>query len=112
MVVCFSTVTCAAFTREDNVLSGSDDRTVKLWDLRNMRSPIVTIEADSPVNRLSVSQNKVIAIPHDNRNVRLYDMNGHRLARLPRNNRQVTTCSISFSLKILNNSKVGIVKDN
>lgn len=46
-----STVTSAVFTTGDNVVSGSDDRTVKVWDLKNMRSPITTIRTDSAVNR-------------------------------------------------------------
>ena len=37
---------------------------------------------------MSVNQ-RVIALPHDNRQVRLFDMSGVRLARLPRSNRQV-----------------------
>ncbi|XP_017165421.1 WD repeat-containing protein 37 isoform X1 [Poecilia reticulata] len=83
------TVTSAVFTVGDNVVSGSDDRTVKVWDLKNMRSPIATIRTDSAVNRISVSVNqKIIALPHDNRQVRLFDMSGVRLARLPRSNRQ------------------------
>uniref|UniRef100_A0A8C5API0 WD repeat-containing protein 37 n=1 Tax=Gadus morhua TaxID=8049 RepID=A0A8C5API0_GADMO len=87
------TVTSAVFTVGDNVVSGSDDRTVKVWDLKNMRSPIATIRTDSAVNRLSVSTNqRIIALPHDNRQVRLFDMNGVRLARLPRSNRMVLTC--------------------
>lgn len=81
-------VTAATFTSGDKVVSGSDDRTVKVWDLKNMRSPLAAIRSDSPVNRLSVSNQQVIAIPHDNRNVRLYDLNGVRLARLPRSSRQ------------------------
>lgn len=113
-----STVTSAVFTVGDNVVSGSDDRTVKVWDLKNMRSPIATIRTDSAVNRsasryththppysgcsvrslhclcltrISVSVNqKIIALPHDNRQVRLFDMSGVRLARLPRSNRQVS----------------------
>lgn len=32
---------------------------------------------------------KIIALPHDNRQVRLFDMSGVRLARLPRSSRQV-----------------------
>ena len=41
-------------------------------------------------SRLSVSTNqRIIALPHDNRQVRLFDMNGVRLARLPRSNRMV-----------------------
>lgn len=83
------TVTSAVFTLGDNVVSGSDDRTVKVWDLKNMRSPMATIRTDSAVNRISVSMNqKIIALPHDNRQVRLFDMSGVRLARLPRTNRQ------------------------
>ncbi|XP_048418078.1 WD repeat-containing protein 37 isoform X2 [Stegostoma tigrinum] len=83
------TVTSAVFTVGDNVVSGSDDRTVKVWDLKNMRSPIATIRTDSAVNRISVSVNqRIIALPHDNRQVRLFDMSGVRLARLPRSNRQ------------------------
>uniref|UniRef100_A0A8C1P5Y8 WD repeat-containing protein 37 n=1 Tax=Cyprinus carpio TaxID=7962 RepID=A0A8C1P5Y8_CYPCA len=83
------TVTSAVFTVGDNVVSGSDDRTVKVWDLKNMRSPIATIRTDSAVNRISVSANqRIIALPHDNRQVRLFDMSGVRLARLPRSNRQ------------------------
>lgn len=133
------------FTVGDNVVSGSDDRTVKVWDLKNMRSPIATIRTDAAVNRcvmslvcpafqencgrdcfvlkfhqsfafslhvaasdqhvwvfktvvpmlmcprISVSVNqKIIALPHDNRQVRLFDMSGVRLARLPRSNRQVS----------------------
>ncbi|XP_070535495.1 WD repeat-containing protein 37-like isoform X2 [Ptychodera flava] len=82
-------VTSASFASGDNVVSGSDDRTVKVWDLKNMRTPITTIRVDSAVNRLSVSpQYNVMAIPHDNRQIRLFDLNGVRLARLPRSSRQ------------------------
>lgn len=76
------------FTREDKVVSSSDDRSVKVWDLRNMRSPVATIRTDSAVNRIAVSVNGVIAIPHDNRQIRLFDLSGQRLARLPRSSRQ------------------------
>lgn len=90
----FRTVTSAVFTREDKVVSGSDDRSVKVWDFRNMRSPLATIRADSAVNRLAVSNTGVIAIPHDNRQVRLFDLTGQRIARLPRTSRQVIFCII------------------
>ncbi|XP_066977066.1 WD repeat-containing protein 37 isoform X2 [Macrobrachium rosenbergii] len=70
-------VTSVSFTREDKVVSGSDDRSVKVWDVKNMRSPLATIRLDSPVNRLAVSSTNVIAIPHDNRHVRLYDLSGN-----------------------------------
>ncbi|CAG0887570.1 unnamed protein product [Cyprideis torosa] len=80
-------VNSAVFTQEDKVVSGSEDRTVKVWDLRNMRSPVAAIQLDSAVNRLAVNGSGVIAIPHDNRHIRLYDTQGNRLARLPRNDR-------------------------
>ncbi|XP_045453166.1 WD repeat-containing protein 37 [Melitaea cinxia] len=81
-------VTSAVFTREDKVVSGSDDRSVKVWDVRNMRSALATIRSDSSVNRVAVSGAGLIAIPHDNRQVRLFDLQGQRLARLPRSSRQ------------------------
>lgn len=82
-------VTSTVLTRDDKVVSGSDDRTVKVWELRNMRSALTTIRTDSAVNRISVSLSGVIAIPHDNRQIRLFDLNGQRIARLPRTSRQV-----------------------
>ena len=54
-----------------------------------MRSALVTIRTDSPINRLSICNSGIIAIPHDNRQIRLFDLNGQRLARLPRTNRMV-----------------------
>lgn len=81
-------VTSTVFTRDDKVVSGSDDRTVKVWELRNMRSALATIRTDSSVNRLAVSTGGIIAIPHDNRQIRLFDLNGQRVARLPRTSRQ------------------------
>jgi hypothetical protein len=57
--------------------------------LRNMRSPQAAIQLDSPANRLAVNAAGFIAIPHDNRHIRVYDVSGQRLARLPRNSRQV-----------------------
>lgn len=82
------TVTSAVFTREDKIVSGSDDRSVKVWELRNIRSPLATIRGDSAANRLAVSSTSIVAIPHDNRQIRLFDLNGQRLARLPRTSRQ------------------------
>lgn len=82
-------VTSALFAGSDKVVSGSDDRTVKVWDVKNMRSPLAAIRIDSSVNRLAVSSSQsLIAIPHDNRHIRIYDINGNRIGRLPRSNRQ------------------------
>lgn len=90
-------MTSTVFARDDKVVSGSDDRTVKVWELRNMRyKPLYTIRTDSAVNRLAVSSGGIIAIPHDNRHIRLFDLNGQRVARLPRTSRQVRTRNYRF----------------
>ncbi|KAI1291804.1 WD repeat-containing protein 37 [Halotydeus destructor] len=88
-------VTSACFIGQDKVVSGADDRTVKLWDLKNMRSPLTTIHFESPVNKLGVSPNNAhIAIPLENRNVRVYDTNGNRVCRLTRNQHErMVTCA-------------------
>lgn len=53
----YRSVTSTIFAKDDKLISGSDDRTVKVWELRNMRSALTTIRTDSPVNRLAVNQN-------------------------------------------------------
>ena len=83
----FRSVTSTVFARDDKVVSGSDDRTVKVWELRNMRSALACIRTDSSVNRLAISSTGIIGIPHDNRHIRLFDLNGQRVARLPRSTR-------------------------
>ena len=85
----YRSVNCAVFAGDDKIISGSDDKSVKIWDLKNMRTPLHAIRVDSAVNRMSVAPSNHIAIPMDNRNVLLYDITGHRLGRIPRNNRQV-----------------------
>ncbi|VIO92239.1 Uncharacterized protein BM_BM1970 [Brugia malayi] len=90
-------VTSVVFSCGEKLVSGSDDRSIKVWDLRNMRSAIVTVRLDSAVNRLSVSSRNVVAIPQDNRNIRLYDLNTVRLTRLPRasgqSHRRIVCCT-------------------
>lgn len=81
---------------------------MQVWDVRNMRSALATIRSDSSVNRVGVSGGGLIAIPHDNRQVRLFDLQGQRLARLPRSSRQVTpsfyrSISLLFIRKLISN---------
>ena len=73
----------------DLIVSGSDDRSMKVWDLRNMRTAVASVTSDSSVNKISVSgQTNLIAVPYDNRNVRIFDLSGSRLARLARSSHQ------------------------
>uniref|UniRef100_A0A1I8B0P6 WD repeat-containing protein 37 n=1 Tax=Meloidogyne hapla TaxID=6305 RepID=A0A1I8B0P6_MELHA len=70
-----------------------------VWDLRNMRSPISAIRLNIAVNRISICNAKsLLAIPLDNRNIYIYDMNGSRMTRIPRNSgkchhRLVSACT-------------------
>ena len=53
-----------------------------------MRTAVASVSSDSSVNKLSVSSSNLIAAPYDNRNVRVFDLTGSRLARLPRSSHQ------------------------
>jgi len=97
-------VTTAVFAGTDKVVSGSDDRTVRVWDLKNMRAPLTTIRTDSSVNRLTVSKKNWIAIPCDNRHVKLYHLNGERLGRLRRSNRQGHRRMVTSTVWVESNS--------
>jgi len=74
----------------EKLVSAGADRACKLWDLRNSRNPLHVIRTDSPINRLAVHPNgKFVALPMDNRNVKIFDLNlGTRVSRLPRNSNQ------------------------
>ena len=63
-----------------------------------MRAAQVTIRLDSAVNRISLSSSGLIAVPHDDRHVRIFDLSGQRLARLPRSNRQVRVINCSHKI--------------
>lgn len=87
-------VNSCAFLGSDKVVSGSDDRTVKVWDLKNMRSPLANIHVESPINKLAVSAHNLLAVPLENRNVRIYDGTGSRVCRLPRSQHErMVTCA-------------------
>ena len=82
-------VNSAIFVGDDKIATSSDDHTVKLWDLRVMRSPVTTINVNSGVNRLCVvqpvgSDQPLLALPLDNRDIKIYTLSGERLLRLPR----------------------------
>ncbi|XP_003387860.1 PREDICTED: WD repeat-containing protein 37-like [Amphimedon queenslandica] len=82
-------VTSAAFSLSDDVVSASDDHTVKIWDLHNMRYPVASIRLDCGINRISVSHDhQALAVPMDNSHIRLYDLGGNRIATLPHRNRK------------------------
>jgi WD40 repeat protein len=87
-------VNSAIFVGDDKIATSSDDQTVKLWDLRIMRSPVCTINLNSGANRIcsitttnpDSSTETFLGIPLDNRDIKIYNLNGERMMRLPRNN--------------------------
>jgi len=79
-------VTSAVFANNEKIITSSEDRTVKVWELRSMRAPTCVMTFDSGVNRISTHRN-MVALPFDNRNVRVYTLDGIRVSRLPRNER-------------------------
>lgn len=91
-------VNSAIFIGDDKIATSSDDHTVKIWDLRIMRSPVCTINLNSGVNRLctmnmsldsglSSSNETYLCLPLDNRDIKIYNLHGERINRLPRNSR-------------------------
>ncbi|RNA20626.1 WD repeat-containing 37 [Brachionus plicatilis] len=88
-------VNSAIFVGDDKIATSSDDHTVKIWDLRVMRSPVCTINCNSGVNRMcsmtmcvdSASSETYLCLPLDNRDIKIYNMQGERILRLNRNDR-------------------------
>jgi WD40 repeat protein len=83
-------VNSAIFCGDDKIATSSDDQTVKLWDLRIMRSPVSTINLNAGANRLCSFEQTAetfLAIPLDNRDIKIYNLAGERMMRLPRTNR-------------------------
>jgi len=56
-----------------------------------MRSPVDSIRMDCGVNRLSVSHDDraLVAVPLDNRHIKIYDLSGNRVSHVPRRNHLV-----------------------
>ena len=79
-------------TSFNRLATSSDDHTCKIWDLRNMKQAQCQINLNSSINRLCTQQNPltneiVLCLPLDNRDIKLYTLNGERIARLPRSSR-------------------------
>jgi len=77
--------TSAVFSLGDEniIVSGSDDRNVKIWDKRNFKSPRNVIKCSSGINRIAVAaSNSLLAIPLDDSRTKIAEPNGKVLARL------------------------------
>jgi WD40 repeat protein len=86
-------VNSAIFISDDKIATSSDDQTVKVWDLRIMRSPVSTINANSGINRIcsmnfpsndGLTNDIYLCLPLDNRDIKIYNLNGERTLRMPR----------------------------
>lgn len=109
-------VNSAIFVNDDKIATASDDQTVKLWDLRIMRSPVCTINVNSGVNRIcSINLNNndsnettYLALPLDNRDIKIYNLNGERVLRMARNDRvghrRLVTSLASYSNLLFSSS--------
>ena len=69
--------------------SGSDNDGVHL----SYKSLYSSLSVPYSCCRVSVSGN-MLAVPLDNRHIRIYSLQGNRLAQLPRRNNQVKVCSV------------------
>ena len=70
------------------VLSAGDDRSVKIWDTRNMRVPRTVLRLPDAANRIAVSPSgRLVAAPLDNMRTRVMDLTGAKVAGLPRGRR-------------------------
>eukprot|EP00730_Choanoeca_flexa_P017391 TRINITY_DN8373_c0_g1_i5.p1 TRINITY_DN8373_c0_g1~~TRINITY_DN8373_c0_g1_i5.p1 ORF type:complete len:454 (+),score=64.75 TRINITY_DN8373_c0_g1_i5:104-1465(+) len=84
-----ASVNVSCFYGDHCLATGSDDSTIKLWDLRVLKTPLDTINTGSGVNRMAISPNeKLIAAPLDSRHVKIYTLAGSKHARLPSRRRQ------------------------
>lgn len=65
-----SSVSSTCFLEHNTIISSSEDKSVRIFDFRKNR-PIERVSVDSAVNRLSVNGAGIVALPHDDRHIRL-----------------------------------------
>lgn len=76
----------------NRIATASDDHTCKIWDLRHMKQAQCQINLNSSINRFCTQQNPLtnevnLCLPLDNRDIKLYTLNGERVTRLQRTSR-------------------------
>lgn len=65
------------------LVTGSEDKLVKVWDLRKDKTPLYSHRCSAAVNRLSVSPSGVFAaVPLDNRHTKICELTGTRVGQL------------------------------
>jgi WD40 repeat protein len=83
-------VSSVEFAGTHQLVSGSDDRTVKVWDLRTYNTPLCTIRCPARVNRVGVCPvSQRVAVPMDDKQIRVYDLKGNRPIRFHSKERPV-----------------------
>ncbi|EGC30281.1 hypothetical protein DICPUDRAFT_50813 [Dictyostelium purpureum] len=76
-------INSAIFTHDGiSIISGGEDRSVKVWDIRQSKSYKTSIRCPFGINRLSVSSHGSIAIPQDDGRISVYDVNGNRKGKM------------------------------
>ena len=70
------------FYNENEIISSSDDKTIRIFDFRQNR-PQDRINLDSSANKIDISIYNHLALPHDDGNIRLLKLsNNNRLRRI------------------------------
>lgn len=91
--------TAVLATNGFTLVTGSDDKMVKVWDLRKDKTPVYTHRCSAAVNRLSVSPSGAsIAVPLDNRHTKICELMGSRVGQLnshePEGHRMAITSAV------------------
>ena len=80
-------VSATLFYNENQIISSSDDKTIRVFDFRHNR-PIDRINLDSSANKIDISSHNHLALPHDDGNIRLFKMNSNNRLKRIRNRHQ------------------------